>query len=64
MLAGSASCDGPSFRGCCDVLNFFETEASANSYLVEHPELSGFPTSIPDAIDAGRRDFAHLIKET
>ena len=64
VLAGSASCDGPSFRGCCDVLNFFETEASANSYLAEHPELTGFPITIPDAIEAGRRVFADLMKET
>ncbi len=35
VLAGSASCDGPSFRGCCDVLNFFETPANAERYLLE-----------------------------
>ena len=63
VLAGSPCCDRPSFRGCCDVLNFFETEASANSYLVEHPELSGFPISIPDAIEAGRTVFANLMEE-
>jgi len=63
VLAGSASCDGPSFRGCCDVLNSFETEASANSYLAEHPELSGFAITIPDAIEAGRTVFADLMKE-
>ena len=64
VLAGSASCDGPSFRGCCDVLNFFETEGSAHSYLAEDPDLSGFPISIPDAIEAGRAVFADLLKET
>jgi hypothetical protein len=64
VLAGGASCDEPSFRGCCDVLNFFETEASANSYLAEHRELGGFPISVPDAIEAGRRVFADLMKET
>lgn len=64
VLAGSASCDGPGFRGCCDVLNFFETEASANSYLAAHPELTGFPITIPDAIEAGRIIFAELMKET
>jgi hypothetical protein len=63
VLAGSACCDGPSFRGCCDVLNFFQTEDSANNYLAAHPELSGFPISIPDAIEAGRTVFADLLKE-
>jgi len=62
-LAGSASCNGPSFRGCCDVLNFFQTEDSANSYLAEHPELSGFPISIPDAIEAARIVFGDVLEE-
>ena len=64
VLAGSACCDGPSFRGCCDVLNFFETEGSANNYLAAHPGLTGFPISIPDAIEVGRAVFADLLKET
>jgi len=63
VLAGSLSCDEPSFRGCCDVLNFFETEESANGYLADHPELAGFPISILDAIEAGRTVFADLLKE-
>ena len=63
VLAGSACCEGPSFRGCCDVLNFFETEASANRYLRRHPELSGFPIGLPEAIEAGRIVFADLSKE-
>lgn len=63
VLAGRGCGDGPSFRGCCDVLNFFETATSANRYLGEHPELSGFPISIPDAIEAGRTVFADLLEE-
>jgi hypothetical protein len=63
VLAGGACGDGPSFRGCCDVLNFFQTEDSADSYLVRHPDLAGFPISIPDAIEAGRTVFADLMKE-
>jgi hypothetical protein len=63
VLAGSSCCDGPSFRGCCDVLNFFQTEESANSYLGNQPELAGFPISIPDAIEAGRTVFADLMQE-
>jgi Alkylmercury lyase len=63
VLAGNACCEGPSFRGCCDVLNFFETEESANDYLRTNPEVRGFPISIPDAIAAGRTVFADLLKE-
>jgi Alkylmercury lyase len=63
VLAGSPLRDGPSYRGCCDVLNFFQSEESANSYLADHPELAGFPISIPDAIEAGRTVFADLMNE-
>lgn len=63
VLAGSACCDGPSFRGCCETLNFFQTKESATSYLAADPELAGLPISIPDAIEAGRVIFGDLFKE-
>ena len=63
VLTGSACCDGPSFRGCCDVLNFFESAETAEQYLNNQPELAGFPISIPEAIEAGRAVFADLLKE-
>jgi hypothetical protein len=63
VLAGSACCDGPSFRGCCDVLNFFEAEENAERYLRDHPEITGAPISIPVAIEAGRLVFGDVLKE-
>jgi hypothetical protein len=63
VLAGSACCEGPSFRGCCDVLNFFESRDSAERYLRGHAELAGLAISIPDAIDAGRAVFGDIFKE-
>ena len=63
VLAGSVVCAGPSFQGCCDVLNFFETPANAHRYLREHPEATGMPISIPDAVGAGRAVFADVLKE-
>jgi hypothetical protein len=63
VLAGSTSCDGPSFRGCCDVLNFFEARENAERYLREHLEISGMPISIPVAIEAGRVVFGDVLKE-
>jgi hypothetical protein len=63
VLAGSTSCDGPSFRGCCDVLNFFETQENAERYLSDHPEIVGAAISIPVAIEAGRVVFGDVLKE-
>jgi hypothetical protein len=60
---GVACCDGPSFRGCCDVLNFFETQETAERYLRDHPEITGTSISIPGAIEAGRLVFGDLLKE-
>jgi len=61
VLSGSARCEGPSFRGCCDVLNFFETRENAERYLAENPSVSGHPISLPEAIDAGRLVFGDVF---
>jgi hypothetical protein len=63
VLTGNACGEGPSFRGCCDVLNFFESTDSAEQYLSNNPELAGFPISIPDAIEASRAVFADLLEK-
>jgi hypothetical protein len=63
VLAGSTCCDGPSFGGCCDVLNFFETTENAERYLREHPEINGAPITIPEAAEAGRIVFGDVLKE-
>jgi hypothetical protein len=63
VLAGTVSCDGPSFGGCCDVLNFFESAASAERYLKQLPELGGTPIAIPIALEAGRAIFAEIFTD-
>ena len=63
VLAGSTCCEGPSFGGCCDVLNFFETLENAQHYLHEHPEITGTPISIPEAAEAGRIVFGEVLRE-
>ena len=63
VLAASTRCEGPSFRGCCDVLNFFDTEENAERYLHDHPEITGTPISIPEAIEAGSVVFGDVLKE-
>jgi hypothetical protein len=62
VLAGSACCDGPSFRGCCDVLNFFENRENAERYLAKNPSVSGHPIALPEAIEAGRIVFGDLLQ--
>lgn len=63
VLAGTMSCDGPSFGGCCDILNFFESAASAQRYLERHPDVGGNPISIPIALEAGRAIFAEIFSD-
>jgi len=63
VLAGSARCDGPSFGGCCNVLNFFESKQNAEQYLREHEQISGLPVSIPEASELGRMAFGDVFKE-
>lgn len=63
VLAGSSGGEGPSFRGCCSVLNFFESGANALQYLVAHRDVAGHAISIPEAIAAGRAIFGTVLKE-
>jgi hypothetical protein len=62
VVVGSAACDGPSYCGCCDVLNFFESAESAQRYLADHPEVNGSWVSIPIAIEAGTAIFGDLMR--
>jgi hypothetical protein len=63
VLTGSVCRDGPSFRGCCDVINFFENNENAGRYLAKNPSVSGHPIALPEAIDAGRIVFGDLLQE-
>jgi hypothetical protein len=63
VLAGSGCVSGPSYGGCCDVLNFFETTETAERYLREHNNVAGMPISIPEAIETGRAIFGEILAE-
>jgi len=63
VLTGSACCDGPTFGGCCDVLNFFESKQNAERYLRDHELISGFPISIAAASELGRTVFGDILTE-
>ena len=63
VLAGSSSCEGPSYCGCCDVLNFFESTGTAHRYLNENAGVTGMPISIAEASAAGRAVFGQVLAE-
>jgi hypothetical protein len=63
VVSGSAGCESPSFRSCCDVLNFFERRETAERYLAENPSVTGKPISLTEAIEAGRLVFGNLLDE-
>jgi Alkylmercury lyase len=62
VVSGSSSCDGPSYCGCCDVLNFFASSENAQQYLRENPSVKGMPISISAAAAAGRAIFGDVLK--
>lgn len=63
VLAGSVCVDGPSFRSCCGVINFFESGEHALRYLLAHPEGTGHAIAVPEAIATGAAIFSDLLKE-
>jgi len=63
VLAGSSTCEGPSYCGCCDVLNFFASTENAQRYLRENTEVAGMPIPISDAAAAGRAIFGQILAE-
>jgi hypothetical protein len=64
VLAGSSCASGPSYCGCCDVLNFFDSTETAQQYLLEHADLTGIPISILEAIEAGHAIFGEVLEES
>lgn len=60
VLAGSL-CDGPSYQGCCGVLNFFASPAKAERYLAEHEDVVGRLISIPEAVAVGTAIFGEAL---
>lgn len=61
VLTGRAA-DGPSFNGCCAVLNFFSSRAAMETYLRERPDVRGRAISVPDAVAVGTAIFGQAIE--
>ena len=60
VLTGCAA-EGPSFTGCCAVLNFFGSPASVETYLRDRPDVRGRAISVPDAVAVGSAIFGQVL---
>jgi hypothetical protein len=63
VVAGVMDRQGDSFQGCCPVLNFFGSTATAEEWLALRPEVRGEVVALPEAIAAGRAVFGKVLSE-
>jgi Alkylmercury lyase len=61
VVAGVLDRRVDSCRGCCPVLNFFVSPATAGRWLDEHPDVRGDVISMPEAAAAGRAVFGNVL---
>lgn len=61
VIAGAIRGPGDACCGCCPVLNFFVSPASAEPWLAEHGEVRGNVISIREAAAAGRAVFGDVL---
>lgn len=55
--------DGDACCGCCPVLNFFASPATAERWLADHPEVRGAVISMDEAAAAGRAVFGDVLTD-
>jgi hypothetical protein len=60
VVCGSSG-GGSSCSSCCPVLNFFASEANAERWLAQHPEIQGEPITMRDAILTGAAVFGDVL---
>ena len=63
VVTGAVRGNGDSCSACCPVLNFFASSANAARWLAQHPEVSGEPISMQEAILAGSAVFGDVLRE-
>ena len=61
VVAGAIREHGDACCGCCPVLNFFASPASAERWLAEHPEVRGNVISMQEAAAAGQVVFGEVL---
>jgi Alkylmercury lyase len=64
VVCGAMAAAGDSCHGCCPVLNFFVSPASAERWLAEHSQVRGTVVSIQEAAAAGRAVFGDVLAES
>lgn len=63
VVAGVLDRQSDSCRGCCPVLNFFASAATAERWLAERPDVRGDVISMHEAIAAGRAVFGGVLTQ-
>jgi hypothetical protein len=63
VVVTGRACEGASFQGCCQVLNFFTSSETAERYLSERQDVRGHVISLPEAIEAGHCVFGAVLNE-
>jgi hypothetical protein len=64
VVAGAMVAGGDSCQGCCPVLNFFASPATAERWLSEHPQVRGTVISMREAAAAGRAVFGDVLMQS
>jgi hypothetical protein len=63
VVTGALRSQADACCGCCPVLNFFASSATAERWLAQRPEVSGEAISMRDAILAGAAVFGDVLRE-
>ena len=64
VVAGVMVAGGDSCQGCCPVLNFFVSPATAERWLSEHPQVRGTVISMREAAAAGGAVFGDVLMQS
>ncbi|MCP9488144.1 MAG: alkylmercury lyase family protein [Gaiellaceae bacterium MAG52_C11] len=65
VVAGALRSEGDDDRcGCCPVLNFFASAATAERWLADHPQVHGNVISMREAAAAGRAVFGDVLADS
>lgn len=61
VVCGAMVAESDSCQGCCPVLNFFVSRASAERWLADHRDVRGEVISMREAVAAGRAVFGDVL---
>jgi hypothetical protein len=64
VVAGVLDRQSDSCRGCCPVLNFFVSTATAERWLAQNPQVRGSVISMDEAAAAGRAVFGEVLRQS